>query len=134
MAWTYTKTIRISFRDAGAGLGAKGSEDYLNMVIKEITENNYGIKVEIIKELERKGERMSKRDWIIGANPEQIVLVEKQDAYKEGQWQCKKHGKDCKSYVSGFVEELNLVEIKPEDTKEFDAETKKMLELVEWVD
>lgn len=57
MAWTYSKTIKISFRDAGAGLGTEGSRNYLNQIIKEITENNYGIKVEIIKEPEKEAEK-----------------------------------------------------------------------------
>lgn len=62
-------------------------------------------------------------------------------------WQCKQHGKNCKSYVSSDMEELNNAKIKPENlrewyTKNFPCNTKPEIDIVmkyyekviEWVE
>ena len=49
-------------------------------------------------------------------------------------WQCKKHGKGCNSYVQGFVHDLNMSGIQPHEAEKLDKESKRFLELVEWVE
>ena len=50
-------------------------------------------------------------------------------------WQCKKHGKNCQSYILGFCHDLNYAGVQPSDAETMSKKSKEdkaILDMVEW--
>ena len=55
------------------------------------------------------------------------------DTKPKGHWECKRHGKDCESYVRPMVDGLNRKGVTPKDVLEY--EDKDFVEkCLRWVD